>query len=635
MRAVNEHQLTSGFLNHLAVIEEKILASVKEMAIDVDLFSEFGDINNESVRPDIKIIWCLHRMTTLFKEIKKGAVTSRNIWFIRAGFYARLHHSIPELEDCLILLNTFEFGQPESITEDNRFILGALFLEIIHTLNDAEGKELWENLCHGSGIWRQAMNVVPSYLYSSLLSYYRRQDVTKQATLLQSVKSLKLHAYITSLSSLPVTTRTSLNTIKELIQLIPNESSSTNVSNTPDVEQRLKILLCLKGHLVSPNHSISAAWLSKLLLEFPWDQVNNAFDSCISQPNTYSYLKPEDKLRHVFDAIVLDPEEKPQSELWSLMLDIGTAISPIAPKDISPGKAFIQDHKSDGEYYPNDLNENLYNNLTGSLAKKTQYVRDAQILVNEMIERLTEEKKCMTLISQLEAGITTYQALKRPLLLRITDVSGLLDQQLTHLETYAFSESAVKQFRHFTPVFHEAERLLCLKQHRLALHELLMPLRNIELPKNSFLYQKIVKIEQDLEKISSEGVVLEDLNVQFALAIDCVTQYEKMYKEAQAQFLLPHFCSKPSRLPYLSILALFMASLTVAISVGVLTGNPNFSFFVWPVLAKYMTPLCIALAGAGTLVAMKSLVDLSQYSFFAAQIPSDHAASTFEPIALL
>ncbi len=633
MRAVNEHQLTSPFLTHLDLIEEKILASVKEMAIDVCLFSEFGDINDESMRPDIKIIWSLHRMTTLFTAIRKGPVTSSNSWFIKAGFYARLHHSISELEDCLILLITLGFGQPESVTEDNRFIHGAIFFEIIHALNCAEGKELWENLYQSSEIWRQSMNAVPSYLYSSLLSYYRKQDVNKQATLLESVKSLKLHSYISRLSSLPLTTRTSLETIKDLIQRIPNEVASTDVVNTPDVEQRLKILLCLKGHLVLPNHSISATLLSKLLLEFPWEHVINAFDSCIPEPNTYSYLKPEDKLRHVFDAIVLDPEQKHQSELWSLMLDIGTAISPVAPKHSSPGKAFIQDHTSDREYYPNDLNEELYNNLTGS--KKTQYVRDALVLINEMIDRLTEEKKCMSLIQRLEAGITTYQTLKRPLLLRITEVSGLLDQQLAHLETYAFSEGAVKQFRHSSQVFNETQRLLCLKQHRLTLHEILMPLRSINLPVSVFLYKKIAKIEQDLQKISLEGGVLEDLNVQFDLAIDLVTQYEKTYKEAQAQFLLPHFCSKPASLPYMSILALLMASLTVALSIAVLTGNPGFSFLVWPALANYLTPVCIALAGTGTLIAIKSLIDLSRHSFFASQIPGEDVEVTFEPIASL
>ncbi|PJD91513.1 MAG: hypothetical protein CK424_06815 [Legionella sp.] len=633
MRAVNEHR-HGNFLTHLESIESKLLSLVTQMRIDINLFSEFSDITSESSLPDAKILWCLHRIVTLFKQIKKGPLASRNIWLTQAGFYARLDDSIPELEECVLLLNTFGFNQPDFFLDDNRFLLGAVFLEILHTLNPkflSDAQDFWETLSHASPMWRQTMERTPSYLYTNLLGYCRSQEAEKQMLLRECLGTLKLNFYIESLSSIPDMTRKSIAELQALIteSLVMIPMPNTPVLNSEHVEQRLKIMTCLKGYMVSEQSSISTTLLSRILHEYPWDHVFGSFHSAISEPNTYAYLKPEDKLRHVFDAIVFVPQRSSTSGLWSIVQDAMSPISPRVAAERSPGEAFIQAEQP--EYEPIDLNEDLYDSFTTDTAKKAQYMCDGNVLLGEMIQRLEREKECITRIQYIETQIMTYQASKERLMRDIMSTTERLTQRLTHLEAYVYNEEAIKQFRSHPALSFD---LFELNQQQCAIEsscEALLPFCS-QLSDQDLLYDRIFVIEQNVHQVVKQGKVLEDLKTHINDSSLYLMQYEKKYLEAQTQFLLPSFRGKSLSLPYLSILALLMASMTIALSVSVLIGSPCLSFLVWPAIAKFIMPVYAALIGVGTFVAIKSIVDLKRYAFFSLQPGVDNDTPTFEPM---
>ncbi|MBP6919278.1 MAG: hypothetical protein KBB94_10235 [Legionellaceae bacterium] len=618
-------QAYQDFLKRLAVIESTLITA----RIDFDPGLQFSQIEQAQLPLRSRQAWCLYRIVTLLRAIVKGPVqeTQRHkTLFPQILFYSRFNEALPELDACFKLLK--QMGSVDLDHADS-FLLGVLVWELLQALNplSCSGTQtLWENLYHRSAQWQSAFTLMPKDLHSKLRSYFHLQVDTEKIILLERIRAFKFYAYLQT-EVTPETIHNALNTLRCEIQRFYASNHApvalNVVTGNMEIEhkKRVDILKFLQDQLVPIEEPISASLLEQHL-NGSMIPILDCFDSPVCHPNPFSYLKPADKLKFIFDAIVFRPSDSVQSELGMLTVEVAKQWAPswlaaatthyLAPTSL--GASYVHTKLSNHQF--SDFNSNLYDSFTIAAPKKTQYQEDAGRLIGNLLLRLEAELVVKKNLTVLAGKISAYHLSKTCLSQQILDLIVVLNTRLEQIVQYHDCSHTLQQFEqmyrdHFGQ---DTLEIKCQQLHDQI--EAITPLVPPELEPGSGLAKELDKVHRQLDELKAQNKIIS-LGRQFSELVVATQRFESQYQNEQAQFVFPN--PNPTwrgKFPYVSLVALLLAAMGLAVAIGIMTGNPCFTFLVLPCLIDYTVPICVFAVSLGATVFLKSATNLSRYQFF-------------------
>ena len=639
-------QSYQDFLKRLAVIESTLITA----RIDFDPGMQFSQIECAHLTLRSKHAWCLYRIVTLLRSIVKGPaqeVQRHKTLFPQMLFYNCFNEALPELDACFKLLK--QMGSADIDHTDN-FLLGVLVWELLQALNplSCSGTQaLWENLYHRSEQWQNGFTRMPRELHSKLRSYFHFQVDTQKIILLERISAFKFYAYLQT-EVTPETIQNALNTLRCETQRFHASNLSqvalNVVTGSMEIEhkKRVDILNFLQEQLVPFEEPISASLLEQHL-NGSMIPILDCFDSPVRHPNPFFYLKPADKLKFIFDAIVFRPSDAVQSELGMLTVEVAKQWAPnwlaaatthyLAPTSL--GARYVHTKLSNHQF--SDFNSNIYDSFTVAAPKKTQYQADAGGLIANLLLRLEAELVVKKNLTVLAGKIAAYDLSKIRLSQQILDLIAVLNTRLEQIVQYHDCSHSLLQFEQMYRDYFGQDTLEIKCQQLHDQIEALTPLVPPDLEPASALAKALNKVHSQLEVLKAQNKIIS-LGRQFSELVVAIQRFESQYQNEQAQFVFPN--PDPTwrrKFPYVSLLALLLAAMGLAVAVGIMTGNPCFTFLVLPCLIDYTLPICVFAASLGATVFLTSAMNLSRYQFFGKTFVSQegqsgaHTSQPFNP----
>ncbi|MCX7119793.1 MAG: hypothetical protein NTZ86_08040, partial [Legionellales bacterium] len=618
-------QSYQDFLKRLAVIESTLITA----RINFDPGIQFSQIECAQLTLRSKHAWCIYRIVTLLRSIVKGPaqeVQRHKTLFPQMLFYNRFNEALPELDACFKLLK--QMGSADIDHTDN-FLLGVLVWELLQALNplSCSGMQvLWENLYHRSAQWQNGFTRMPKELHSKLRSYFHFQVDTQKILLLERISAFKFYAYLQT-EVTPETIQNALNTLLCEMQRFHASNLSQVALNvvTGNIEiehkKRVDILKFLQRQLVPFEEPISASLLEQHL-NGSMIPILDCFDSPVCHPNSFSHLKPADKLKFIFDAIVFRPTDYVPSELGMLAAEVAkqwapswlTAVTTHYIVPASLGARFVHTKLSDHQF--SEFNSNLYDSFNVAAPKKRQYQEDAGRLIAQLLLRLETELVIKRGLTVLVGNISTYHLSKTRLSQQMLNLIAVLNTRVEQIVQYRDCSQSLQQFEQLYRDYFGQDTLenKCQQLHdQIEAITVLVP---PELDQVSGLAKDLDLVHQQLDVLKAQNNIMS-LARQFSELLAATQRFESQYQTEQAQFVFP--TPSPTwrgKFPYVSLLALLLAVMGLAVSIGIMTGNPCFAFLVLPCLIECTVPICVLASGLGATVLLRSAMNLSRYQFF-------------------
>lgn len=630
-------QAYQDFLNRLEAVESKLVSA----RIDFDPTLTFTQMDNAVLSEQARHAWCLCRIISLLRTIIKGPshALENKSFFPKMLFYRRLEEALPELEECFKLLK--QLGTREIDNRDT-FLLGVLVWELLQSLNPLicrESKELWDNLHRRSLYWQSGFTTMPRQLHSKLRTYFHARTDAHKIDLLQEIRTCVFHDYLRT-DVTPEMIRNALNTLQfnanAELQHTVSTPISMNLNNdilTAEHKKRLDTLDFLHAQLESYDNPISANLLAQHLNSAMFN-ILDCFDSPVSEPNTYSYLTPADKLKFIFDAIVFRTNDAVSSEVALVASGVFQAL---APKwltttastylvSASPGTTYIRTKFPN--YQPIDLNPYLYDSVTDPGTKKKLYQQNARSMIADLKQRLDKTLVYQQSLKTLVGNVRACQAAKILYVHQILSLIALLATRVEHIVQYQDCSESVSQFEiayrnYFGDTALDARSQLIISQIGR-----LIPLSDSEINRNSVLAGDLRCVNQQIMDLQGQNELL-NVTQKFSELLAATQRYETQYHEEQARFTFPEpNATWRKNFPYYTMLAFLLGAISLVISIGILIGNPYLTLLVLPVLVNYTVPVCVLAGSVGSTVLLKSGIDLIRYGFFYSSPESQIASST-------
>ena len=477
------------FLKRLDVISARLIAA----RIDFDPGLTLAQIDRQALSSRAKYAWCLHRSLYLLRAIINGPPESalqQPTFFSQTVFYNRLDAALSDLDTCFKL---FVEMSTEDIDHAQSFLLRVLVWELLQVLNPAsckQAQEISENLYHRSVHCKMGFNTLPPILHSKIRHFFHAQIDTQKIVLLEQIRVFNFHTFLQN-DVTPEMIRNALTALQaDAVRFhqanhLPLILQLDVITMQADHKKRVDILTFLQEQLVPDESPISAALLGQHLNAVLFN-VLDCFDSPVLEPNHYSYMKPADKFKFIFDAIVFRPDDKVKSVLSVVSTELFYALAPerlakttnrlLTP--ISPGEAYL---RTKGYPHPfTDLNSYLYDSLSETRGKKRQYQTDARSLIAQLLLRLESELRVKQDVIALARKITDYQINKTQLSQQILDLIGILTTRIQQISQYNDPSDALRQFEEMKRAYFGEDSLEMRCQQ---LHTQLEALTFLDLPK--------------------------------------------------------------------------------------------------------------------------------------------------------
>lgn len=621
MKFVSEHvhvNTYADFLRRLDTIEQSLCSEDGNF----DPVWSLARVESDTVSVHARQTWYMYQIVSVLKTIIKGPVVGRATLFPTLSFYTRLQTELPKLDMYFKKMNRIGANP---VLNDDDFFHGVLLWELLQALNPQSCPQagvLWEALYHRSPAWKLGFTSVPPNLHAQLRAYFYTKSADAKIIVLNKLRGLGFHAYLQA----EITPASTLDAFQSLERNLRSNLhynvlhfSIENIEE--DYQKRLRIFTFLQTQLAS-TMVIDAATLERALRTDVAD-ITDYFDSSIESSNSqFFYLKPADKLKFLFDAIVFQPTESfASSEIGMFAYSLGRAILPSVVTNYivnymttSPGKSYIQKFKPN--YQPIEFNPYIYNDIATQESKKNFYREDGKKLLNHLTERLEQEISMKRQMAALHAQIEAYQHERSKLLEEILDVMDVLHQRIDCIVQYKYCPNTVSQF---DEVYRRKFGTTTLETKAQLLHDHLVAipiLAQSNIKQNSPLDIIRQRLNDRITVLNEEASIV-DVTRHFKELVDTTKHYESKFQQDQAHFSFPATNRVwQKKFPYLSLLTLILASVGLAVSIGILFGNPYFTFLVLPALLKYTVPICAVTATFGASLIAKSGLDLLRYRFF-------------------
>lgn len=618
MRASSEYyraETYQVFLRKLDAIESTLIAI--KISFDPTLpIEQHGGLSE-----NIKYAWYLYQIIALLKLTLKGPAYKQKSWFPQLSFYARVQTALPTLDAYFKEIQKIEANNE---VNDEHFLLGVLFFEMLKTLNPrfTQGNnELWSLLYHGSPAWREGSRRMPVILDENLHRYFHTVETGEKIRLLDQIQNLDYHSYLQA-NVTPANSRDALKSLYISCATSQKAVVPVDISYLKDnldaeyQKKRIRQLSFLQKQLMETNPIEP----SELVSALQTNTVNivDCFDCAVlSKDDRCSYLRPMDKLQFVFDAIVFRPEESDYSELSGLALSLGTYLLPgltnFMTKE-SPGTAYIRSKLA--SFKPNYYNENFYTDLLSAKVKKKYYQNDANYILTQLIQRFNQELQLKKDLVALATDIDLYQQECALFTQNILDLLELLQSRITNIENYRYCPEVIVEFE---ALYRETFGAVTIERRSQHLGERLSSIKALEHPelkKESQLFDTLVKVNNRVQSLHEQNSTANMLH-QFTELVKLIQKYEAEMQGQQARFTFPaHSPRLFSNFPYWSLLLFVLATIGIAVSIGILAGNPCLTYLVLPILADHTVAICSAALTLASMLAVKTGSDLMRYRLF-------------------
>ncbi|NDH68211.1 MAG: hypothetical protein EBY22_10000 [Gammaproteobacteria bacterium] len=280
----------------------------------------------------------------------------------------------------------------------------------------------------------------------------------------------------------------------------------------------------------------------------------------------------------------------------------------------SLGARFVHTKLSDHQL--SEFNSTLYDSFNVAAPKKRQYQEDAGRLIAQLLLRLETELVTKRGLTVLVGKISAYHLSKTRLSQQMLDLIAVLNTRVEQIVQYRDCSQSLRQFEQRYRDYFGQDTLenKCQQLHdQIEAITVLVP---PELDQVSGLAKDLDLVHQQLDVLKAQNNIMS-LARQFSELLAATQRFESQYQTEQAQFVFP--TPSPTwrgKFPYVSLLALLLAVMGLAVSIGIMTGNPCFAFLVLPCLIEYTVPICVLATGLGATVLLKSAMNLSRYQFF-------------------
>lgn len=628
-RTITQYQ---DFLHQLDRIELKLT----DERINFDPGSSFSEIERSNYTATIKSAWCLHRLIVLLRNVVKQPPGKTHALFPFTSFSLRLYQALPQLSACMKLLIQM---QAEVIREPQGFIIAVLFWEILQSLNPSvcpENRALWETLYHGSAAWKESFTRLPRQLYSRLRIYFHTQDNEQKLSIFEKIRELHFHAAL----QIDMTPDTLCNMLERLkgnlsAQILnwPIQYESDLNEITQRCEDRIRTLKYLRKKLES-HLTVDAKDLESYLSHLLFN-ILDCFDSPIKNPNTYSYLRPSDKLKFIFDGIVQIATEEANtsrenyfSDLKNMALDLGSAFLPQKVTDYimnSPGEIYLRTKWP--EYQPIELNHTLYHSLHFASSRKEHYRKDGKIVIDNMIDCIRKESVLKQKWMITQNSITDYLMQRTQFIQQLCILHEIMIKRFEQIDRFNDSSEFITQYEETYRSYFGRSSIEEKCRQLNALKLTISPLDTNDLLEGSILDRDIKKLNQVIVKLHEEDFL--SLANQFQTLLETTQRFEGNYQDEQARFAFPQTNTHIRvRFPYLSLLGLLFSIMGMTLSIGLLIGSHYFTFLMLPIVINYTIPICALAIGLCATMMVKASLDLLRYRFFTASLTTQNDSPT-------
>lgn len=618
-------QAYQDFLNRLDTIAAKLIAA----RIDFDPALPLLQIESRILSARSKHAWSLYRIVSLLRSIIKGSPQEplrQQTFFSQALFYNRLNDSLPELDACFKLLGQMSVT---AIDHAESFLLRVLVWELLQALNPLsckEAQELSENLYHRSAHCQYSFINIPKELHSKIRHYFYSQSDAQKIILLEQVRMFKFHNFLQN-DVTPDIIRNALHTLHQgavrfhqsnHLPLVLN-LDITNMES--EHKKRVDLLKFLQAQVEFYENPMSSILLERHL-DASLFNILDCFDSPVLEPNLRAYMKPADKLKFIFDAIVFRPTDFVQPEWGILTVEASKRFAPTWLATVttnyftpaSPGAVYVRTKLPNYQFV--DLNSNFYDSISDGGFKKRQYQSDTRTLIANLLLRLESELLIKQNLAVFTVKIANYQIAKARLSQQILDLIGILNERVEQIVQYNDSSESLRQFEAMQQAYfgEDTLELRCQQLHDQL--EAMTPLILPDLDNSSLLGKDLAKAHAQLQAFQAHDTVMS-LAGQFSELLAVTQRIESEYQQEQSQFVFPRGRLHWGRqFPYVSILAFLLGAMGMAVAIGIATGSPYFAYLVVPGLIDYTMPICLLAIAVGTGVLLKSGLNLSRYQFF-------------------
>lgn len=607
------------FLRKLDNIEAKLIA----VNISFDPAISFEQINTNLHSEKVKYAWSIHRIIKVFRTIIKGvdSVQAQKSLFPRLSFHRRFHAALPELNECIGLLKSMS---TTTDCDDDIFVASVLlweFLRVLNPLTNHQSQELWDSLYHHSKSWHDALTLMPRQLYSKLRGYFNRSQTEQQIILLGKIQNCSLYELLQT----DVTPNAVSHTLEGVENTLTQRQNDVKLSLRTDLEQhvtdyeaRKNVLQDLKTKLAETVPD-TAEFLTNYL-----NNITISILACFDSPvlgSGHGYLRPSDKLKFIFDAIVFSETTPLSSELGLLVWDVMSAVPLFsqvthALNTDSPGAIYVKSKLPN--YISIEYNDTLYRTFTSGKAKKEQYRTDATKLIEDLTQRFALEVDIKKTFKLMQGRITSYQNERTALLQQILDVTRLLKRAVDDIVLYNDPSTSIQQFeimfqRYFVPVSLE-HKLNAITAQLTAIT--CITVDSEKLNHDSDLAKDLITLNQFIENLHRDNI-LNTVAQKFTESLGSVRSLEIKFKQEQNRCAFPEITvGLRKQFPYFSLLMLIIGAMGLALSLSILLGYPSFAMLILPILLNYTVPICVTVAALSAGLVVKASLDILRYRFF-------------------
>ena len=601
-----EKYLFAELLKNLTVLQEEL----SQLCIaDLDLQASLTTTQAANTNPTTKAYWAIH---TLAEYLKCPAVSYPNntkTWFRDIWFKYTLTQLEADMKACTTLVMS---ALQEGINDDASFQLAVTYWKLLQMLNSKccpHTEYYLEILFQSPFNWRDQWGTTATRIQHEILDYFLSRKPMHRQKLLDALP--KTHWI------LEILIRPDLSLlVNEPIQLTQKSAESSLFKNHMDtLEEKRRNLNYLRGLSLDTQYKKRELLQNALkppsptLLDiFSSQFISAQFISDLKKESTFLFvLDTPNKASFVFDGLCGNDPNPPKTHGYSYVCSL-----------LGEGKSFSYSARNNEKYL----------HISNALTKQQTYKRDATSVIDNQLELIEVEIRLLQVYGDREAKYNNTQSTLDSMRDKIRSVGKIVRERQQLIELGRNGLESGDSYQNRVNALSLDEQLAFLNEQ----HEDFKKAQSQKAETSGWYQQKSSEhwvaykhtasfdeavskfysltqcLDQDIVDVtrSHDALIKRNATLQ-KVEIDIQTSHKK--------FLMTDFTSHV-QIPYLSLVALLGALVFTTISIGILAGNPLFTFLVMPVLTKYMSVLATLGIVTGLAVGIPNAYSVMRYLFF-------------------